>query len=97
MELSSDNITVNGHKVSARRANTIMFVQCTMMGKHYKIDLETDPAIVAVIIEDYNPSEEELLPDNDDRPLQTSEGVVMRNDDRPVYVKKCKSCEEKKR
>jgi hypothetical protein len=91
MELTSSTIMLNGHEVSTERADKIMFVQCIVLKKKFRIDSSTYP--VSVIIEGYFPDENDLLP-------EAEGGNVVRVDggaepDKTPVVKKCGKCNKK--
>lgn len=88
-----DKVILNGFEVSAERANTIMFVQCTVLRKPYKVDASASPVIVT--IEGYEPDENDMKPDSEfKRPQNTQDkptGAEPEPDATPT-VKRCGTC-----
>jgi len=93
MELTGSVIILNGHEVSIDRANKIMFVQCTVLNKKYKVDMSTYP--VSVNIDGYNPTENDLLPDMEENNVVRIDGDTEPS--KSPVVKKCDTCGKKRR
>lgn len=94
MELSSDNVLINGFKVSSNRANTIMFVQCTMLKKKYDVDMESHPGFVSITIDGYNPDENDMKPDSEEPNMGTAVPATREKSETQSTpkVSKCGSC-----
>ena len=95
MEISGDQITINGITVSTERANNIMFVQCTMLKRAYTIDMETSP--IHVHIEGYVPDKNDAKPDDTGSPAVAAAPARKMTETPKVQKKEgCRSCSEKK-
>lgn len=68
MELSEGSVLLNGNLVPVRRAHSIMFVQCTVLGKNYTMDIETDP--VTITIDGYTPDKNDMKPAADNKSVK---------------------------
>ena len=91
METNGNEIILNGYRVSVERANTIMFVQCTVLHKPYSIDTSTDP--MSVTIEGYEPDANDMKPDSEfKRERRPGETPAKNEPDATPLVKKCGSC-----
>lgn len=91
MEIQGDKVILNGFVVSLERANTIMFVQCTVLRKPYSIDTSTTP--MSINIEGYAPDENDMKPDSEfKREPRLNEQPKDKEMEEPRQVKKCGSC-----
>lgn len=62
MELSGKTY-INGIEMTPVRASSVMFVQCTMLGKSYQIDTESEPGAVRITIDNYSYDENDAKPE----------------------------------
>ena len=92
IELSGEKVILNGLVTSIARANSIMFVQCTILGKAFDINVETDP--IAITISDYTPTEADMKPDAEIVTVRAT--PAGENIDMTPHVRKCGSCGDKK-
>lgn len=89
MENQQEYVVLNGHKMSVRRAHSIMFVQCHVLGKKYDMNPQASP--LEVTIHGYEPDGNDLKPDADD--AGDSPTAVR---EYPPVVKRCNDCGGKK-
>lgn len=90
-DTSDTKVIVNGVLLSVERANSVMFVQCTMLKKKFTIDTDTSP--IHVKIEGYHPDTNDAKPDATD----ATNGVPgLELPPQTPAVRKCGTCNEPK-
>ena len=86
IEQPDEHVMLNGMLFPVEQANRMIMVHCTMLGKQYTVDMETDPNYIHINIEGYVPHE------NDAKVSRSESNTTEKSTLQLSTVNKCGKC-----